>query len=159
MSAETPKISIATSIRYGNYREFFDEALFMTATIINRYDEIAAHINLPRDLFIHIRPIRNVLGRAFYHTKEKNKVKSKVYCLELDARQNEDDFYDTLLHELIHIEQFHEERLLDPDVRDHFKWNGDLICFRGLTLEEYMSLPWEFEAITRSIELKSLIFN
>jgi hypothetical protein len=154
-----PKISIATSVRYGKYKEYFDDALFMTESIINNYNAITDFINLPRDLSIHLRPIRNGLGKAFYYFNTEKKVKEKVFCVELDIRQGDEDFYDTLLHELVHVEQFYEGRLQDPYVKDHFKWNDDMYCFRGLDINEYMSLPWETEAVLRAINLRSIIFK
>lgn len=154
-----PKISIATSVRYGKYKEYFDDALFMTETIINNYNAITDFINLPGDLFIHLRPIRNGLGKAFYHLSTEQKIKKKVFCVELDIRQGDEDFYDTLLHELVHVEQFYEGRLQDPDVRDHFKWNNNMYCFSGLSIDEYLSLPWETEAVLRANKLRSIIFK
>ncbi len=154
-----PNISIATSVRYGNYKQHFDDALFMVHTIVNKYDEIKQHIHLPRGLSIHLRPIRSVYGKAYYTTEEKNERSYRSYWMEIDVRQDDETFYDTLLHELVHIEQFYERRLEDPGIPEHFKWKGKVMEIKSCFLEEYNELPWEKEAIERAENLVEIIFK
>ncbi len=153
-----PTISIATSVQYGNYKKFYDRALFMSNVCLNKIDEIKQYIKLPRNLYIHLRPIRNAYGKAFYFTKEKNSRSYKQYIVEVDVRQDNDVFYNTLLHELVHVEQFYTNRLKDIGLSTHFCWKGDIMKFQGLSHEEYINLPWEIEANNRAEILTPLIF-
>jgi hypothetical protein len=152
-----PEITIATSVRYGNYKQHYQNALSFVETISKKFDEICNYINLPRKLFINIRPIRGAYGRAFYLT-EPCTIAGRDYMVEIDARQSRDLFEDSLLHELVHIEQFYEGRL-DGGKPGHFKWNKKDISFITASFEEYNNLPWEREANERAKILKKVIFS
>jgi hypothetical protein len=152
-----PKITIATSIRYGNYQELMDDTLDMVKSIVENFPKVHKYINLPENLIVHLRPMRNLYGRAFY-TKNTSNSNKRLYIVEIDVRQGMYNFYDTLIHELIHIEQFFENRLKNGHSPNHFKWNGNLYKYNGLSLEDYCALPWEAEAMSRTTELLPVIF-
>lgn len=152
-----PTITIATSVRYGNYKEHFNNALFFVDTIAQNFNEICNFITLPKKLYIQIRPVRDAFGRAFFNKSNTNKT-GKEYFVELDARQDKNTFKDTLLHELVHIEQFYEGRLIDAGPM-HFKWGGRKVLIDTSSLDIYNSLPWEREAIERASILKKVIFE
>lgn len=154
-------MTIATSVRYGNYKGYLNNALFFIETITEKFEEICNHIILPRKLFIHIRPITgNYHGKAFVVRDYGKSYYGKEYVVEVDARQNVKDFKDTILHELVHIEQFYQKRLCDrSSFPGHFKWNNELISYLTPTMEEYNNLPWEREAIERADKIRRIIFK
>jgi hypothetical protein len=152
-----PIISIATSIRYGNYKEHYAGTQLLIDSVVEKFSEIREKIILPRKLFMHFRPIRDAYGRAFV-ARDPKRVYGKNYIIELDARQDYFTFTDTLLHELVHIEQFYQRRLTDGGRKGCFKWKGKHISFITPTREAYDELPWEAEAIERAKILQGEIF-
>lgn len=152
-----PAITIATSVRYGNYKQHLNNALSFVDIIADTFSNICNYINLPRKLSIIIRPAREAYGRAYY-LKDPNTKTGREYVVEIDTRQDRDQFEDTLLHELVHIEQFYEGRL-DGSKPGHFKWCKRDISFITASIEEYNDLPWEREANERARILKKAIFS
>lgn len=152
-----PIVSISTSIRYGNYKEYHQLALTHIELVIANFFKIQEYIALPKKLFIHFRPIRDAYGRAFV-VRDPKTVYGKNYIVEIDARQDRDGFTDTILHELVHIEQFYQRRLSDGGRDGCFKWKGKHISFMTPVKEEYDKLPWEAEAIKRAKSLVKVIF-
>lgn len=152
-----PTISIATSIRYGNYKEHYQLTLTHIESLITSFLKIQEYIALPKKLFVHFRPIRDAYGRAFV-TRDPKTIYGKNYIVEIDARQDYAGFTDTLLHELVHIEQFYQRRLSDGGRDGCFKWKGKHISFMTPVKEEYDKLPWEEEAIRRAKSLVNVVF-
>lgn len=155
-----PDITLATSVKYGNYRHYYDDAISLIGLTIENFADIKKHINLPRKLSIHFRPMRGLCGRAFFSIYKENNRNCRSYTVEVDIRQDVESFKDTLLHELIHIEQFYEKRLIASlGDADFFKWNKERISTITSSREEYDKLPWEREAITRTNKLIKIIFK
>jgi len=152
-----PSIEIATSIKYGNYRELKLPAIMMAETINNKFELICEFINLPKNLQIKIRPIRNLLGRAWGYQSSNNS--PGQYFVEINVRQTIEEFYDTILHELVHIEQFFEGRLQLGTVKDSFVWNKKQVPLLHTTDPSYVLLPWEVEANKRAKTLTSVVFK
>jgi hypothetical protein len=151
-----PEITIASSVRYGNYKEHYLNALFLSDILKEKYEAIKEYIELPRYLKIVFRPVRAAFGRAFYLKSDAAR-RNREYVVELDVRQDVATFQNTLLHELVHIEQFYQGRLLDAGSM-HFKWNGKKTLIDTSNLDAYNNLPWEREAIERSTNLEKVIF-
>ena len=80
------------------------------------------------------------------------------YTVELDIRQNLDEFCDTLLHELVHIEQYFEGRLKLRSELYYSIYEGRKIRIVSHKSEEYNDLPWEKEATKRAAKLKHIIY-
>ena len=152
---EVPNITIATSVRYGTYKRHFDEALWVVEKIVYNFEKLKKHFNLPENLQFHIRPIRYELGKAYFYREKKQ----TFYVIEVDMRTEEEEFYDTILHELTHIEQFYEQRLQQSKTPGAFRWLGKRMWFVGMPIEEYNALPWELEAIQKASKLKKLVFD
>jgi hypothetical protein len=152
-----PIISIATSIRYGNYKVHYQNACNLITTVVENFFKIQEHIALPKKLFIHFRPIRDAYGRAFV-VRDPATVYGKNYIIEIDARQDYETFTDTILHELVHVEQFYQRRLSDGGRDGCFKWKGQHISFITPTRDDYDKLPWEAEAIERAKSLINVVF-
>lgn len=152
-----PNITIATSVRYGNYKQHLNNVLYFIDILTDSFNDIKQFIKLPKNLVFNFRPVRSAFGRAFY-VKEDAFSNKKQYIVELDARQDPVTFKDTLLHELVHIEQFYQGRLKDAGPM-HFKWNGRKMFIDASSLDAYNNLPWEVEASTRAKLLSEIIFK
>lgn len=152
-----PEITIASSVRYGNYKEHYLNALFLSDVLKEKYETIKEYIELPRFISVVFRPVRAAFGRAFYIKSDAARC-NREYVVELDVRQDVSTFQNTLLHELIHIEQFYQGRLLDAGSM-HFKWNGKKTLIDTSCLDIYNNLPWEREAIERAAMLEQVVFD
>jgi hypothetical protein len=153
----SPNITLATSVRYGNYKQHLDSALFFIDVLKDNFNDIKQFIKLPKNLNIHFRPIRCAYGRAYY-TKVNQFSSARQYIVEIDARQDLATFKNTLIHELVHIEQFYQGRLKDAG-NMHFKWNGKKMLIDTSSLDVYNSLPWEIEANVRAELLSHVVFS
>jgi hypothetical protein len=152
-----PETTIVSSVRYGNYKEHLNNALFLSDILKEKYNTIKEYIELPKYINIIFRPIRCAYGRAFY-LKSDTARRNRNYVVELDARQDVETFKNTLIHELVHIEQFYQGRLLDAGPT-HFKWNGKKTAINTVSLDVYNNLPWEIEANTRAEALYPIVFE
>jgi hypothetical protein len=137
-------ILIADSIRYGSYKKLMPETVVKISLLLDRYEKIREVIDLPQDMCIRFRPIRGDLGRTY------NKSRNNPFLVELDVRQNIETFKDTLLHELVHIEQFYQKRLKETATNDTLRWKGKKIQCIGISYNAYRNLPWEIEAEERA---------
>jgi len=146
-------IIIADSIRYGAYKKLMPETVVKISLVLDRYEKIREVIDLPQDMCMRFRPIRGDLGRTY------NKSKSSPFLVELDVRQNIETFKDTLLHELVHIEQFYQKRLKETVNNDAFRWRGKKIQFIGISYNAYRDLPWEIEAEERAKSHYEYVFR
>lgn len=145
-------IQTATSIRYGAYKQLRIYCDILTDRILEYEDRIRNALNLPDIIHIKLRPMRSVLGTARYLTSPK----MKVISIELEVRQPLKSFDNTLIHELIHAEQFHENRLAHSDDQKWFKWQG---VDYSKKYDDYRKLPWEEEAYERADCLTPVIFE
>jgi hypothetical protein len=152
-----PTMAIATSVRYGNYKEHLNNALLLSDVLTKSYKTIKQFIKLPQNLFVNFRPVRDAYGRAFF-LKPNPHSSAKEYIVELDVRQDVETFKNTLIHELVHIEQFYEGRLKDAGPT-HFKWNGKKTFIDTSSLDIYNNLPWEVEANVRAELLSHVVFH
>ena len=129
-------IEIATSVRYGNYKEHLKYATSLVQIVKIVQKEIRRYINLPDDIQIIMRPMRGLLGCAFHYKEETG----SRFVVELDVRQSISSFCDTLLHEMVHIEQFFEGRLgKTPTESTYYQWEGKNIL--NDTKNNYENLP------------------
>jgi len=148
-------IEIVPSVRYGNYKEFLERAKFFETLIKISETKIRKFINLPDKLEVVLRPVRGVFGTAAMF-----KVKSTThYLVEIDVRQSIDEFCDTLLHELVHIEQYFEGRLKLKSEHFYSIYEGQKIRVVSNKSSEYNDLPWEKEAIKRAAKLNRIIYK
>ena len=146
-------IIIADSIRYGAYKKLMPETVVKISLVLDRYEKIREVIDLPQDMSMRFRPIRGDLGRTY------NKSKSSPFLVELDVRQNIETFKDTLLHELVHTEQFYQKRLKETVDNDTLRWRGKKIQCIGISYNVYRDLPWEIEAEERAKSHYEYVFR
>jgi hypothetical protein len=146
-------VSIANSVKYGNYKQYKGYSSILESEIELAEDKIRNEINLPEHVVIKLRPMRNKLGQAVLISE-----KITVGSVDVNVRQTLPEFRDTLLHELIHIEQFYENRLEQCTNVNFYKWNGVEMFSKPTEYAEYIKLPWEREAMKRATKLISKIF-
>ena len=138
-------VEIVSSVRYGNYKEFLERARVFEMLIQKSELRVRTHINLPEQIKITLRPIRSVFGTA-----STFKVKTKsFYTVEIDVRQSVEEFCDTLLHELVHIEQYFEGRLKLRSELFYSIYEGRRVRLISNKFDEYNDLPWEKEAYAK----------
>lgn len=114
------------------------------------------YYNLPARVLIKIRPLSSNYGTAsMYEFKD-----TFYYKVELNVRQSEKEFKDTVLHELTHVEQYFEKRMVPGKLFNKIEWEGNLIDVKDSVkqFEEYKLLPWEAEANLKAEALKNKIF-
>ena len=128
------KVTVATSIKYGNYKQLQPAVNNVTQAIHKYWNELRKSFDFPQSIEIHIRPVKgSTHGRAF-----QNKAK-----IEIDPRYDLRRIVETIAHELTHCEQYKQERLIGR------KWNG-IVYQRATTHKQYLNLPWEIEARKRA---------
>lgn len=147
-------VEIVPSVRYGNYKEFLERAEFFKTLVKISEAKIRRFINLPEQIKIVMRPVRGVFGTAAMY---KNGTKTH-YEVEINVRQTIDEFCDTLLHELVHIEQYFEKRLKLKSEHLYSTYEGQKVRVVSSKSAEYNDLPWEKEAIKRAAKLTRIIF-
>lgn len=145
-------IDLATSVRYGNYKQFKKYGNILADRVLTFEDKIRGILNLPDKIHIRLRPMRFVYGTARYIVSDI----MKVCSIEIDIRQKIKTFDNTLIHELVHAEQYYEDRLAHTADLKWFKWKGEDV---SLKYQDYKELPWEAEAYARADYLTPIIFG
>jgi hypothetical protein len=145
-------VELSTSIRYGNYKQYKLYGEILIERILEHESKLRKLLNLPDKIVVKIRPMRSILGSARYMTGDKY----DVCLIEIDCRQNLKSFDNTLVHELVHAEQYYENRLTYTDDKRGFKWLGNDVGKKYLS---YFESPWEVEAFSRADELTPKVFK
>jgi hypothetical protein len=144
---------IATSVKYGNYKNYKPQAVLGKDFIERNIKTLTKCFKLPPKVHIVCRPIRGDIGGLAY---KKNK--EKKYFIEIDPRLSNYMFVSVLLHELTHIEQFFKGKL---DISgEFFIWKKKTL-FKPLSPDHinYEMQPWEREADLRAAKLCKKILN
>lgn len=136
------KTTIATSIKYGNYKQYQAATNQIIATLRSLWKEFNEAFDYRADVTVHIRPIRGgTHGRAFDH---KN-------MIEIDPRYPIKRVVETIAHELTHSEQYKQNRLSYDAVSQCRVFDGTRFR-KPTTHQQYLNLPWEVEARKRAAE-------
>lgn len=142
-------ITAATSIRYGKYKFLFNKAKKLDKIIESNIKALYELVNLPTDIKVHFRPIRNEVLIGQYV--------SSSHTVEIDPRKGKiDELLATVCHELVHAEQYYEKRLTSDD--KYFYWDGERYS-NTLDNDIYLNFPWEIEACERQYILYDAIFK
>lgn len=114
-------------------------------------DVLSKVLKLPENLHIRICCIKslNTKGRYYYTQKTAEVDPRRCYFV--------DSFIQTISHELVHAEQYHEGRLYWSATERMHCWNSDLVYNKGTTYKRYRSQPWEVEAFERQGELANFV--
>ena len=145
-------IDIVKSIKYGKYKHLALYAEAVEQRIYDYAEIIYDHLNLPEHVYIKLRPIPNALGLARYLEGEQ----MTVCEIHLDMRQRLREFDTTLIHELVHAEQYHERRLTYSADLNCYMWKGKPYSEKHFS---YYEQPWEMEAYDKADLLAPLIFG
>jgi hypothetical protein len=104
--------------------------------------------NLPEQLRIRIAKTKGRSNRGSYSHGFKT--------VMIDPRESKKSLYQTVMHELVHAEQYHTGRLVhdvvvnnNGNVRWINEWEGKPITSKGATYNSYRNLPHEKEAFAR----------
>lgn len=141
--------TIATSIKYGNYKQTCLERVEKVKALIRHYmSAFKQEFDFDKNVVVHFRPIKgSTLGRAF---DSKN-------LIEIDPRYSYKNIIETIAHELVHSEQYKQGRLKHKPGNVSL-WNNRLVS-RGTTYKQYLALPWEVEARKRAAEFLTKHFT
>ena len=136
------KLTLATSIKYGNYKHLQPDAKQVFRWIKQYWNDFKDYFDFDDDVEFHVRPVR---GNT--HGWYRNKTKK----IEIDPRYGAKKVLDTIAHELVHAEQYKQGRLEWDTAHCQSIWNGELHK-RGTTHKQYLNRPWEIEARNRAAE-------
>ncbi len=146
-----PKISATHSALYGKaYKQHtrdIAKVLFHALPLCRKL------LDFDPDVKIVIKPMRgNTLG--MYN--------SFIKTVRIDPRiKNPQEIVESLCHELVHAEQFHQGRMTSAvnEGKLVVLWNG-VVCYnKGMTYVSYRKQPWEVEAFSRQKELADLVLK
>jgi hypothetical protein len=144
-------ITIATSIKYGNYKniKYWTEA--MIQLVRDYMPAFKAEFDFYEDVSIHFRPIRGITFGLAYKDERK---------IEIDPRQVPREVIKLVAHELVHCEQFKQDRLVPTLVSNRWidHWEGKTYN-PPRSYEEYINLPWEKEAHARAEDFVQRYYN
>jgi hypothetical protein len=109
---------------------------------------------------VNIRQMRGLYKNigAYGETNDISHMGGGVEVL-LDANLPFSQLLSTLAHEMVHSEQFHENRLMWSTAERSFIWNAELSKNKGTTYSRYRAQPWEIEAFERQDELANLVIQ
>tara|TARA_R110000824_G_scaffold174785_1_gene352948 strand:- start:840 stop:1265 length:426 start_codon:yes stop_codon:yes gene_type:complete len=140
------KVTIATLIKSGNYKHLQPRANRLVHFVGIWEARLKRYIDYHPDVEITICPIRrvDVAGQALLGTNK----------IEVDPRFTLRDQCKAVIHELVHNEQVNQTRL---EVGAEWKWSG-VFYTKASSYKEYINLPWEVEARTRTKEIFPAVF-
>ena len=125
----------------GVAKELANDLLSVTSFLRETFD-------LPSELKIRIAKTKGRFNAGAYSHGFKSAV--------IDPRAARKDVLETVMHELVHAEQYHTGRLVhdvvvsrNNSVRWIHEWEGKPITSKGATYNTYRNLPHEKEAFAR----------
>ena len=136
----------ASGFAYYN-KDLKPKTAFASMVVFKTLPEFRKLLNIPEDIRFRIAPIK---GRAQGRYNSKDKV------AVIDPRQDFYSLMNCIAHELVHAEQYHENRLVHTYVRGKgfmHMWYGDEVNNKGTTYRAYREQPWEIEAFERQAKL------
>ena len=96
---------------------------------------------------LDVKKIGDIELKAYILPKDHN---NYIIYIEKNSRDNA---IEILAHELIHLQQFHTEKLLESD--NVLIWDNNIVYLNNIP--EYLERPWEIEAFENQTELKNRI--
>ena len=138
------KISIATSIKYGNYKAHLAKTKRYAEAVERNWALICETIGLDKDVDVevHFRPIRGTTRGQYYSNKKR---------ITIDPREFSfiDRMFETLAHEAEHCKQFTTGQMsmkLNKTGRSWLTvWEGKEYR-QPSTHSAYLKRPWEVAA-------------
>lgn len=137
------RVTIADSIRYGRYKAYKGNADSIAELIAKALPHARKLLDLPEHLVYHIRPLGGKYNGVYMNFFSK---------IELEVRRtNLGSILETIMHELVHAEQFHQGRLKLKSGMYH--WHDEPHKVGNDTYAKYRARPWEAEAFERQSDL------
>jgi hypothetical protein len=137
------RVTIADSIRYGRYKAYIGNANRIADLITKVLPHARKLLDLPEHLVYHIRPLGGKYNGVYMNFFSK---------IELEVRRtNLGSILETIMHELVHAEQFHQGRLKLKSGMYH--WHDAPHKVGNDTYAKYRARPWEAEAFERQADL------
>ena len=72
-------------------------------------------------------------------------VNPREFVIEINCNLDDDDFIETVCHEMVHVKQ-HARRELEDMTLSLKRWKGEDWITLFSSIEDYMNFPWEKEA-------------
>ncbi len=102
------------------------------------------------DIRIEIKPFVNEGNNVGYTTWEYDNIRPREFLIEIDKSIDDEEFTETIIHEMVHVKQFAKEELKERFKPYHRElWFGKEID----TKNKYSSLPWEKDAYKLQVKL------
>ena len=102
------------------------------------------------DIRIEIKPFVNEGNNVGYTTWEYDNIRPREFLIEIDKSIDDEEFTETIIHEMVHVKQFAKEELKERFKPYHRElWFGKEID----TKNKYRSLPWEKDAYKLQVKL------
>ena len=138
------KTSIATSIKYGNYKEYLTRAKRYAEAVERNWALICDAIGLDKDVDVevHFKPIKGTTRGQYYSTKKRIAIDPRCFTFT-------DMMFETLAHEAEHCKQYTighlGNKLNDSGSRWLVVWKGKVFK-QPSTYNAYRNRLWEVEA-------------
>lgn len=122
---------------------------YVGPTIVKAVKILSRVLDIPHDFKVRICNIkeRGTNGR-YYGT---------LGVAEVEPRLAIKAMINTLAHEMVHAEQYHQGRLVQKNGTRF--WNGEACNNKGSTYARYRAQPWEVEAFSRQNELAAIVIR
>lgn len=135
---------------YNTNKELYNEYAIYAQ---KAFDILSKVLNVPENMYVRVCGIksRTISGRCAVLTKTCEVDPRKTYSYR--------NFIKVLAHEMVHAEQFHENRLSWSNVSSSFIWNEEVSKNKGTTYNRYRAQPWEVEAFDRQESLAEIVFS
>jgi hypothetical protein len=147
-------IRIATSIKYGNYKEELTRSNELSGRITKNWERLVDHVGLDDmmtdNLEILIRPIKGDINGRYFHEGIHTGVEQGSSRIEVDPRYHSmRQLLGIIAHELQHCKQYYTGKLKHDwnDTKQKWEsyWEGSK-ARQGTTYKLYRQRPWEIEA-------------
>ena len=141
---------ITSPLISGYYSQWKKSTLDRVELFNSKVDRIIKRLDLPKSVELRVRaiPSRMQASGIAYPPEFKN----GKYVVDVDARQSDRSFFHTLLHELVHVEQYYTDKLIIGDYK--IFWKGKLYDpVHDVHSSAYGQTPWEKEANRKAKKL------
>jgi len=123
------------------------------------------YIDLANKIIPLVEKHLNITGTTVVVSYIKSKYITGDYTratcrVRIDPRQSRGKFIDTLIHELVHADQYnngHLNQFLDKDGMHKFTWKKAKPTTLPYSHQKYLDLPWEIDARRRAKSIMKLI--
>ena len=138
------KTSIATSIKYGNYKQYLNKARRYAAAVERNWALVCEAIGLDKDIDVevHFRPIKGYARGQYYSEKKRITIDPREFSFT-------DCMFETLAHEAEHCKQFTTGQMSMKLNKTGRSW---LTVWEGKEYKQpsshnaYLKRPWEVAA-------------